>query len=155
MYALKKFNKYNIIMLIILIKCMCIYTGLPWWLRHKESACNAGDLCLIRRHGFDPWVGKIPLGRKWWPTPVFLPGKSHGQRSPAGYSPWSGERVRRDLVTKQQTEHIHNIITMENKLSQILWNSYKNKVTCFKLWRNKWSTSKINTSNTSENRRAS
>ena len=37
---------------------------------------------------FDSWVGKIPWRRKWQPTPVFLPGKSHGQRSLVGYSPW-------------------------------------------------------------------
>ena len=37
---------------------------------------------------FDPRVGKIPQRRKWQPTPVFLPGKSHGQMSLAGYSPW-------------------------------------------------------------------
>ena len=36
---------------------------------------------------FDPWVGKIPWGRKWQPTPVFLPGESHGQRSLVGSSP--------------------------------------------------------------------
>ena len=40
-----------------------------------------------RRPGFDPWVGKIPWRRKWQPTPVFLPGESHGQRSLEGYSP--------------------------------------------------------------------
>ena len=40
------------------------------------------------RHGFDPPVGKIPWRRKWQPTPVFLPGESHGQRSLVGYSPW-------------------------------------------------------------------
>ena len=34
--------------------------------------------------GFDPWVQKIPWRRKWLPTPVFFPGKSHGQRSRAG-----------------------------------------------------------------------
>ena len=39
-----------------------------------------------RRHGFNLWSGKIPWRRKWQPTPVFLPGKSHGQRSLAGYS---------------------------------------------------------------------
>ena len=39
-------------------------------------------------HGFDPWVGMIPWNRKWHPTPVFLPGKFHGQRSLVGYSPW-------------------------------------------------------------------
>ena len=37
---------------------------------------------------FDPWVKKMPWRRKWQPTPVFLPGKSHGQKSLAGYSPW-------------------------------------------------------------------
>ena len=41
-----------------------------------------------KRHRFDPWVGKIPWRRAWKPTPVFMPGKSHGQRSLAGYSPW-------------------------------------------------------------------
>ena len=42
---------------------------------------------LITEH-FDPWVGRIPWRRKWKPTPVFLPGKFHGQRSLVGYSPW-------------------------------------------------------------------
>ena len=37
---------------------------------------------------FDPWVRKIPWRREWQPTPVFLPGESHGQRSLAGYSLW-------------------------------------------------------------------
>ena len=37
---------------------------------------------------FDPWVRKIPWRRTWQPTPVFLPGKPHGQRSLAGHSPW-------------------------------------------------------------------
>ena len=45
----------------------------------KESACNAGDPDLI------PGSGKFPWRRKWQPIPVFLPGKSHGQRSLAGY----------------------------------------------------------------------
>ena len=36
---------------------------------------------------FHPWVGKIPWRMAWRPTPVFLPGESHGQRSLAGYSP--------------------------------------------------------------------
>ncbi|KAB0379908.1 hypothetical protein FD755_007692, partial [Muntiacus reevesi] len=38
--------------------------------------------------GFDPWIEKIPWKRKWQPTPVFSPGKFHGQRSLVGYSPW-------------------------------------------------------------------
>ena len=56
--------------------------GFPGGSDSKESACNAGDL------GFDSWVEKIPWRRKWQPTPVFLPGESHGQRSLTGYSLW-------------------------------------------------------------------
>ena len=70
--------------------------GLPWWLSGEESACHC------RRHGLDPWVKKIPWRRKWLPTPVCLPGKSHGQRSLVGYSPWGHKRIRHNLMTKQQ-----------------------------------------------------
>ena len=60
------------------------------WLSGKQSACH----CMNhRRHEFDPWVRKIPWRRKWQPTPVFLPGKSHGQKSLAGCSPWCHKRV--------------------------------------------------------------
>ena len=52
------------------------------------------------RETFDPRVGKIPRHRKWPPTPTFLPGESHGQRSLAGYSPWGHKRVGHDLVTQ-------------------------------------------------------
>ena len=51
----------------------------------KNPPANAGR---PKRPGFDPWVGKIPWRRKWQPTPVFLPGKSHGQRSLMGCSPY-------------------------------------------------------------------
>ena len=51
----------------------------------KSLPANAGD---TNRCGFDPWVRKIPWRRKWQPTPVFLSGKSHGQRNLVGYSPW-------------------------------------------------------------------
>ena len=44
-----------------------------------------------------------PLKRKWQPTPIFLPGKYHGQRSLAGYSPRGGKESH-DLVTKQQQQ---------------------------------------------------
>ena len=41
-----------------------------------------------RNKGKLPWVAKIPWRKKWLPTPVFLPGEFHGQRSLAGYSSW-------------------------------------------------------------------
>ena len=47
-----------------------------------------------RRPGFDPWDGKIPWRREWLPTPVFLPGEFHGQRSLAVYNPWGHKRRR-------------------------------------------------------------
>ena len=65
--------------------------------------------CQCRRHKrcrFDPWVRKIPRRRKWKPTPLFLSGKSHGQRILVGYSPWGLKRVRHDLATKQQQHQI-------------------------------------------------
>ena len=40
-----------------------------------------------KRHGFDPWVGKIPWRRAWQLSPVCLPGESHGQRSLVVYDP--------------------------------------------------------------------
>ena len=51
-----------------------------------------------QRLGFDLWVGTIPWGRKWQPTPVFLPGESCGKRSLAGYSPCGS---RESYLTKQ------------------------------------------------------
>ena len=72
--------------------------GLPRWLSGKESACHC------RNHMFDPFTGKIPWRRKWQPTPVFLRGKSHGQRGLKRYSPWGHRRVRHDsdMTTKRQ-----------------------------------------------------
>ena len=57
----------------------------------KESACNAGDLGSI------PGWGRSPGERKWLPTPVFLPGESHEQRSLVGCSPWG----RKELDTTE------------------------------------------------------
>ena len=45
----------------------------------------------MRGTGFNPWIGKIPWRKTWQPTPVFLPGECHGQRSLAGYGPWYGK----------------------------------------------------------------
>ena len=60
-------------------------SGLPWWLHGKQPACQRRR---CRRRRFDPWVGKIPWRRKWQPTPIFFPGKFHGQRRLVGYCPW-------------------------------------------------------------------
>ena len=82
------------------------YGRFPRWLSGKESACQCRR---HRRHGFDPWDGKISWRRKWQSTPGFLLGKSHGQRSLAGYSPWGCGETR--LCTWAHTHtHTHTCI---------------------------------------------
>ena len=66
------------------------------WLSGEESALQC------KRHWFDPRIGKISCRRKWQPTPIVLPGKSHGQRNLATCSPWGWKRVGQNWVTKQQ-----------------------------------------------------
>ena len=61
------------------------FLRLPWCLSGKQSACED-------RIRFYPWVRKMPWRRKQQPTPIFLPGKSHGQRSLVGYSPWGRKK---------------------------------------------------------------
>ena len=80
----------------------------------KDSACNA------RRPGFNLWVGKIPWRRKWQPIPVFLPGKLHGWRSLAGYSPWGHKASD---ITKQLSLFIFKK-SLWNLLQYCLWVFY-------------------------------
>ena len=67
----------------------------------KNMLANAGDM------GSVPGSGRFPWRRKCQPTPVFLPGKSHGQRSLADYSPLGHKRIRHNLVTKQHNSGIY------------------------------------------------
>ena len=75
--------------------------GLPRWFRGKESNCQC------RRYQLDPWAGKVPWRRKCQPTPVSLPGKSHGQRSLAGIY---------GIAQLSDWAHTHIQIRSENKL---------------------------------------
>ena len=59
-----------------------MFQGFPADSVVENLPTNAGDIKSCR---FDPWVGKIPWRREWQPTAVFLPEKSYGQRSLAGY----------------------------------------------------------------------
>ena len=73
----------------------------------KVSVCNAGDLGSI------PGLGRFPRRRKWQPTPVFLPGKSHGQRSLVGYHPWGGKQ-------SDMTERLNFMAEREEELKSLL-----------------------------------
>ena len=74
------------------LKCL----GFPGGASGKGPACQCRRL---KRHGFDPWVRKSPRRRAWQPTPVSLPGESHGQRCLAGYSPQGGRELDMTGVT--------------------------------------------------------
>ena len=63
----------------------------PWWLSGKESAYQC------RRHKSNPCIGKIPLEKEMATHSNILAGKSHGQRSPAGYNPWGHKESDKTL----------------------------------------------------------
>ena len=68
----------------------------------KNLPANAED---VRDTGLTPgliYFRKIPWSRKWQPTPVFLPGKCHGQRSLVGYSPWDHKEP--DMAERLSTQ---------------------------------------------------
>ena len=86
-----------------------LYMGFPV----KEPGCQCR---------FDPLLGQISWSRKWWSTPVILPGKSHGQRTLGGCSP----RLLKEL---DMTEHTHTHL-----LYIMLWNlfcRFTHNVTCY------------------------
>ena len=104
------------------------FMGFPRWLSGKESTCQR------RRCSFNPWVRKIPWWRKWKPSPVFSPGKSHAQRNVVNYSPWGLKRVGHDLMTKQQQCFMLIFPQFSSKA-----NSNRYRINKLKLWRTRFS----------------
>ena len=91
---------------------MYLFYWLSRWLSGKESACQ----CRRRRRlRLDAWVWKIPQRRKWQPTPVFLPGESHRQRSLAGYKSMS---CKESNTTEWLRAHTHTFILYTNSKNQ-------------------------------------
>ena len=94
-----------------------LLSQLPGWLSGKELT---GQCRRCQRCGFDPCVRKIPRRRKWQPTPVFLPGTFHGQRSLAGYSLWGHKEL--DMAENMHTGAIiHSSTDNSRDLWVILW----------------------------------
>ena len=84
----------------------------------KESACRCRRL---RRCRFNLWVWKIPWRRKWQPTPVFLPGKSCGQRSLVGYSPWGHKELDMTERTLLITLKVEGSVTCIEMSWLLVW----------------------------------
>ena len=88
---------------------------LPRW------QCWRRETCM-----FDPWLGKIPWRRAWQPAPAFLPGESHGQRSPVGYTPWGH---RGSDTTEHTHTHTHTQATrhvLKRAVSKVTWGWIRN-----------------------------
>ena len=92
---------------------------LPWWLRWQRVSLQC------RSPGFNPWVRKTPWRRAQQPTPVFLPGEFHEQKSLAGYSPRGLERVRHISVINNNS----NSLIKEQMLALVGF-SLKARLTC-------------------------
>ena len=82
---------------LVILKSVAFYTNSGGSKKEQEKGkySNSTDhswvsmvVQMVKRHGFNPWVRKIPWRRKWLPTLLFLLGKFHGQKSLEGYSPW-------------------------------------------------------------------
>ena len=92
---------------------LCSFWGASQVLSGKESTCQC------RRYEFDPWVRKIPWRRRWQPTPVFLPGESHGQRSLVGYSLWDHKESDVSYRLNNNMEIRGDSFTLSKGLDQI------------------------------------
>ena len=89
--------------------CSVMLTSQRWEFTHRRTqtsfpggASRKESTCRCRRHkrlAFHPRVRKTPWRRTWQPTPVFLPGECHGQKSLAGYSPWGPTKSGKTLST--------------------------------------------------------
>ena len=80
---------------------------LPWWFRGQSVCLQCG------KPGFNPWVGKIPWRRKWQPTPVFLPGKSHGWKNLVRLQSMGLQRVGHDWATSLTHSPMSAIYTVK------------------------------------------
>ena len=77
--------------------------GFPGNTTGKEPICQCRGCKKLKFH---PWVRKVPWKRTGQPAPVFSPGKFHGQRSLAAYSPWGCKELDMTEVTHTHT-HTH------------------------------------------------
>ena len=99
----------------------------------KEPACQCRrcKTCLDRE---DPWIGRICWRWEWQPTPTFLPGDFHGQRSLVGYSPWCHEELdtTRGLTLSLSTPH--GQVKLMHKISDPREPKFQSEIFLFSSW---------------------
>ena len=126
-------------------KEMAICFSIPAWTEESGGLQSMGStfefrlsgkefFCQCRRWAFDPRVRQAPWTKNWQPTPIFLPGKSCGQRSRMGYSPWGHKRVRHDLSTKKpQQQKATLTLLLPDDLDLCLQKSLTDRMGCTQL----------------------
>ena len=104
-------------------------TGGAWWadvygVAQSRTRLKRLSSSSSMRLGSIPGSGRSPGEGNGHPphTTVFLPGKSHGQRSLVGYSPWGHKRVEHDLMTEQRS--IRGTKNIKKKKSELLFNTH-------------------------------
>ena len=108
---IKKYTVYNLLNYLYIL----LILGLPRWSSGKESFCQCRR---PRRHGLNHWVMQIPGSREWQPIPVFLPGKSHGQRNLVVYSPWG---CKESGTTEHTRTHAHMHSSKRQSFCFVYW----------------------------------
>ena len=102
----------------------------------KESNCQCRS---PQRHGFHPWAGKIPWGRKWQPTPVFLPGQFHRQRSLAGtvhvFAKSQTGMSTYSVIHNWQSQKLSLFAPVLDRISETEFGLILQKL-CFPIWEN-------------------
>ena len=86
---------------VVFLAKLRVASGFPGSSMVKNPPANIEDVGLI------PGSGRLPWRRKWQPTPVFLLGKSHGQRNLVDYSSWGPPKIGLDLITKKQQKFLY------------------------------------------------
>ena len=103
LYVFRKLSSFQ-----ALVTLELVWDGVAQWKGFPSSASSKEFACQCRRRKrcrFDPWVGKSPWRRKWHSIPKVLLGKSHGQRSLAGYSPWGCKESNMIERPSMHTQH--------------------------------------------------
>ena len=87
LYSILKNRDITLPTKVHIVKSMVFPPGLPWWLRHQESACNVEDLGSI------PGLGRSPEGGHSNPLQYSCLENLHGERGLVGYSPWGQKEL--------------------------------------------------------------
>ena len=117
----------------VIISYLFVINHLRWCFHSLPKTQMVMNLPALQETWFDLWAWGIPWRREWLPTPVFLPGESHGQRSLVGYSPWGSKES--DTTERLTLFQRHYVIHISPVLVHFTWQVsgykvYVNQVFC-------------------------